>query len=282
MSANTAFLNLYKPGGGSSGLIVPDEVVDIDRINSNMDLIDSFASSWGLASRQTRDFTGPAASLASIVAAAGGARLGDTYQETDGNKRLWKYDGSNWVTNEGGLYLIRPTGVTGTGLSIAADGTVVGASLVAGACQIQGIFSAAFRNYRVLLDMSGKASIPGSMTLQGILASGSVVSSTNHFLQEISSLNGSTPPSAYQTPSSANFGPVMDCSGGVVSTDAVIFSPFDATRGTYISANMIGRGGALWQGTKTGSLDDNVSLSGLQINFGQNVTSARIKVYGMT
>lgn len=40
MPAFTPNLNLYKPGGGSSGLIVPDEVVDIDRINANMDILD--------------------------------------------------------------------------------------------------------------------------------------------------------------------------------------------------------------------------------------------------
>jgi len=44
MGANTPFLNLYKPGGGSLGTITPDEVMDIDRVNGNSDLIDAFAS----------------------------------------------------------------------------------------------------------------------------------------------------------------------------------------------------------------------------------------------
>ena len=43
MPASTPFLGLYKPGGGSSGLITPDEVVDIDRLNTNADLIDASA-----------------------------------------------------------------------------------------------------------------------------------------------------------------------------------------------------------------------------------------------
>jgi len=41
VSALTTKLSLYKPGGGSTGLIFPDEVVDIDKINSNMDKIDA-------------------------------------------------------------------------------------------------------------------------------------------------------------------------------------------------------------------------------------------------
>jgi hypothetical protein len=41
MSALTTKLQLYKAGGGLSGLITPDEIADIDRINSNFDLIDA-------------------------------------------------------------------------------------------------------------------------------------------------------------------------------------------------------------------------------------------------
>lgn len=41
MGATTPKLALYKPGGGSTGLITPDESADIDKINGNMDLIDA-------------------------------------------------------------------------------------------------------------------------------------------------------------------------------------------------------------------------------------------------
>lgn len=41
MSALTARFDLYKPGGGSTGTIVPDEVADIDKINQDLDRIDS-------------------------------------------------------------------------------------------------------------------------------------------------------------------------------------------------------------------------------------------------
>lgn len=52
MPASTPFLGLYKPGGGSSGLITPDEVVDIDRLNGNSDAIDQFALSTDTALKE--------------------------------------------------------------------------------------------------------------------------------------------------------------------------------------------------------------------------------------
>lgn len=41
MGAYTPRAGLYKPGGGSTGLILPDETVDIDKINANFDKIDA-------------------------------------------------------------------------------------------------------------------------------------------------------------------------------------------------------------------------------------------------
>jgi|TARA_R100000482_G_scaffold124710_2_gene78555 hypothetical protein len=46
MAETTSFLGLYKPGGGSTGTNTPDETVDIDKINNNMDLIDDWAQSF--------------------------------------------------------------------------------------------------------------------------------------------------------------------------------------------------------------------------------------------
>lgn len=40
MGSYTTRAGLYKPGGGSTGQITPDEVADIDKINGNSDIID--------------------------------------------------------------------------------------------------------------------------------------------------------------------------------------------------------------------------------------------------
>lgn len=125
MGATTPKLNLYKPGGGSSGIIVPDERVDIDRINDNMDKIDAHAGEMidFKATQVTRNqqFTGPAADMAGTT----GMKLGDTYQETDANKRRWRYDGTVWVSDANGSFIVYPTTVSGTGATISANGEVV-------------------------------------------------------------------------------------------------------------------------------------------------------------
>ena len=50
MPASTTRLALYKPGGGSTGTITPDEVADIDKLNANFDKIDAAAGASGYTS----------------------------------------------------------------------------------------------------------------------------------------------------------------------------------------------------------------------------------------
>lgn len=145
MAGNTgAPLNLYLPGGGSTGTWTPDEVADIDPINQNFEDINDNAQvvdDFRIAQlSRNQQFTGLAANIGLVV----GHKRGDTYQETDGNFVLWRYDGANWVTNEGGMFLIRPSAaVNGT---ILANGHVQ-PSGAADNLRIDGIFSSRFRRY---------------------------------------------------------------------------------------------------------------------------------------
>lgn len=50
MGASTPRAGLYKPGGGSTGLILPDEPVDIDKLNSNSDKIDTLLGARSIPS----------------------------------------------------------------------------------------------------------------------------------------------------------------------------------------------------------------------------------------
>lgn len=90
MAEITPYLKLYKPGGGSSGHITPDERVDVDRLNTNSDLIDAEAKDQAdkTAALESRNqqFYGPAADRASLT----GVKPGDTYQESDSNKMQWE------------------------------------------------------------------------------------------------------------------------------------------------------------------------------------------------
>lgn len=110
MPEYTPNLNLYKPGGGSSGLIQPDEVADIDRLNGNFDLIDAFAGGWGDPAATVRSYRGPASQRSTIVP---NPHLGDTYQETDGEFDFHRYDGASWRNRTPGK-LLGLTSTTGT------------------------------------------------------------------------------------------------------------------------------------------------------------------------
>lgn len=148
MPAFTPFLNLYKPGGGSTGLITPDEVADIDRLNANSDLLDAWATRVGEPTSNRRtDYYGTAAGMGGALVPP--PKDGDTYQESDGNKILWKRMGGVWVTNEGSAFIIRPTSLTGSSgtVAMASDGTInVGA---AAAICLNGIFSSRFRDVEI-------------------------------------------------------------------------------------------------------------------------------------
>lgn len=150
MSATTPFLNLYKPGGGSTGLITPDEVADIDRLNTNFDSIDTWAQTTDtfrlaqLANNQ--QYRGLTANIGSVAS----PRKGDTYQETDALLRKFEYDGANWVTQEAGMYLIKPS--TFAGCTIAADGSIIPTATPT-EITLDNVFTTRFRSYKIIFQI---------------------------------------------------------------------------------------------------------------------------------
>lgn len=113
MPAFTSNLNLYKPGGGSTGTIVPDEVVDIDRINQNSDLIDAAV---GALQAKLVD----AGKIASFPwdspqgAAANTALTVTSYKPVQGAGDL--------VTQAGGIFTFTKAGLYAVLLNGASDG----------------------------------------------------------------------------------------------------------------------------------------------------------------
>lgn len=103
MADSTPNLNLYLPGGGSSGTITPDETADIDPLVENFRKIDTAV---GDPDNQNRQWTGPASSIGTIPVSP---KDGDTYQETDGSKILFERIGGLWVPVGTYASLYRPT-----------------------------------------------------------------------------------------------------------------------------------------------------------------------------
>jgi hypothetical protein len=160
MSALTTRLGLYKPGGGLTGLITPDEVADIDKINSNMDKLDAAIGYFVCTSttRPSSPFPGQPifetdtknvlywnagsgqwfAAGSSPRAASDALRdalypapvSGDAVIRTDHNGLLQIYTGTRWVYSNGRII---PTidASTGTTATVDAGGVVTATALTA-------------------------------------------------------------------------------------------------------------------------------------------------------
>lgn len=82
MPAFTTRLGLYKPGGGSTGLITPDEIIDIDKLNSNSDKIDASIG----------------AQIVTSTTRPGSPYDGQIARESDTNNLIvWNAAGNNWA-----------------------------------------------------------------------------------------------------------------------------------------------------------------------------------------
>lgn len=78
-------------------------------------------------------------------------REGLRWYSTDTNKN-WFYDGSNWITNDGAMYLIQPSSVGGTGVTLVGGKAIITAGT--GTANINGVFSSRFRNYKVVYEFT--------------------------------------------------------------------------------------------------------------------------------
>lgn len=148
MAGHTTRLNLYKPGGGLSGLILPDEVADIDKINGNMDLIDAAMGS----------------AVVTSVTRPGGPYTGQIIRETDtGRTMIWT--GAAWLQvtpPEQGSSLVKPTSsVNGT---ISALGTVTFTAVAL--ISVNGCFVAGFDWYEIYYDFTTSAAALANMVLR--------------------------------------------------------------------------------------------------------------------
>lgn len=169
MPAYTSNRNLYLPGGGSLSIGGDDEALDIDKINQNMEALDTWsgtvdaallANSAFVAAQTSRNqqYRGTAADRPTQT----GLR-GDTYRDTDSPFLSWVHDGSSWVLDSPAAQTIRPTTVSGTGSSIAADSTVAFGSGTA--VRINGAFLSRFRVFDIYIEIT-TASASGDITFQ--------------------------------------------------------------------------------------------------------------------
>jgi hypothetical protein len=187
MSASTTRLGLTKPGGGSTGLITPADIVDIDVLNANFDKIDA-SMGYTIATsgaRPSTPFNGQPIfetdtknemywSTAAgrwipvgVPNAASSALRDALYPAPAGGERVYRTDlgyvqrysslAAAWrADSASGTAFFRPTTVGGTGAAINADG-VVTLTNATGDINLNGAFPADFRHHRVIADLVATA-----------------------------------------------------------------------------------------------------------------------------
>jgi len=185
MSANTSRVGLYKPGGGSIGLILPDEIADIDKINGNMDLIDAALGILVVTSttRPAIPFNGQAVYESDtrntmvyssavtrwlpvgIPNAASAALRDAIYPSPVAGNQVFRtdlgvgglsqvYTGTGWKLNATGRVPIIPASVS-AGSTINADGSV--SFPAQGSVSLNTIFTGDFANYEVEISVTASS-----------------------------------------------------------------------------------------------------------------------------
>lgn len=214
MAGFTTRLGLKKPGGGSTGAITPDEIVDIDDINGNFDLLDGAIGAQLVTSttRPSSPYDGQliretdtknlmhwnasasrwvpigipnAGSDTERAALFPTAVSGNRVYRTDKGYEQ-EYTGSVWV-GAGGLVRIKPSSVQSA--TVQSDNTADFSAVTA--FTLNGVFSSDFDNYRILFKATATAF--NAQVFLRLTAGGTADASANYNYAGSSSLGTAAP-----------------------------------------------------------------------------------------
>lgn len=265
MPAFTPNLNLYKPGGGSTGLILPDEVVDIDRINANSDIIDA-----AVAALQDRDkkFSLNVAGATERDTWYPSPVVGDrVYQRDIGLEMVY---GANGWQAAVGLVPLRPTSVSGSGVTISPAGQVVCTSTPTGYWNINGVFDPnKFRRYRMVYNFDKPSDSPWT-EFQYRTASENLTD-PGYFTSQINLVGISTTITAHQTTAVTSTANYFDGTGRKVF-GVVDFSFAEDNTAFMAVGNVVSRKNNLEMKFVTSGYEGSSNapnIRGISVNFGQ-------------
>lgn len=178
-----------------------------------------------------------------------------------------------------GAYKITPTSVTGSGVTIDGDGSVVLSSLPGGTTfQINGVFSARFRAYRILFRYD--ATDNGSWYLRYLSAGAENTSSVYRYsLTTQSSSDGGAP---FTSVGMVNQFPVAAAVSSRGLVDITLDGPF-LSELTIASLRHAANNdaGAAWEVTGNLTYGANVAFDGFSLISGGVAFSGILKVYGI-
>lgn len=273
MPAYTTVLGLYKPGGGSTGLITPDEPVDIDKLNGNFDLIDGAVGvgRWASGSRPTTPFKNQTGYNSTL----------DTIEQ---------WNGTAWVTvlpnylqppKFAGYHKITPTAVSGG--TIDTNGDAVGTATAG--MRLDGVINFnQYKRYRLVVSATGN-----SVATTGIYVSGSfagVPETGTTFWAYTRTVNnaGTSSSSAVTSQNAGQLAPPGISVNTLYAADAIL-GKFDGTNRAYLDViSGVSAGGS--SQSQTAHIDyftskDLLTMDGLQINPGTGTANLRVAVYAL-
>jgi len=261
VSALTTKLSLYLPGGGSSGLILPDESLDVDRINDNMKLIDAaigtgvFTSGtrpstpfpgqtiyesdtrnymyWSIASSRWVPIGTPnAASDALRDALFPVPQLGNRVFRTDKGYEQ-RYTGTSWVGVGSDAVFMTPASVTGTTPAVG-NATIQPSGRVSFSGMsklfLNGIFNAEFESYEIEWEIDSMAG--DALILCGFGTGGTQDTAANYNYLTVSGGGGTL--TQTQSAAQSTFS-VGRCAAGGGTGKFLVNGPFLARRTRYMA-----------------------------------------------
>lgn len=219
-------------------------------------------------------FTGPDSDRINLTPPE--LRDGISWYSTN-TKRRWAREGGQWVSADGGLYLVQPASIVG-GTFVDTRVSFSGATSVS----LNGVFSSRFRNYKILANFTHStlgAGVSARMRAGGVDLSGaSDYGNARVYLSGISAVSGSYTSTSAWNPAGA--------AGNTFQLSADIFSPgvsgvVTRATGTCSTTGSSGVGGGSSPTNWSGFLGANTNaFDGITFSMGAGAMTGEIQVYG--
>lgn len=252
--ATTSPDNIWTPDSGDDYALTVDLAATADTVQDALNKI-------------------PARSGLSVDMPAAGNE-GNTYYATDTN-RSWFDNGSTWLSNDPGMHLIRPSGVTsssGGTITLASNGQINFSSIPAGSYfGFTGGFSSRFSSYLIHYSMTGSVTaVSYRLSAGGSNISSADYSSTYYYINNVPSVT----PGIGNDQTSGVLSPVA---GSHLAGQISVFDPASSSLNTRIIAQS---SAGLNNASSSSILTLNTVVDGLKFNTA-GTASGWIKLYGL-
>lgn len=183
---------------------------------------------------------------------------------------------ARFETMEPGLVLVHPTSVSGAGVSLAADGTIVFDNVSNALVDIFGVFSSRFRNYRMISRFTNKGNV--GIELQWLNGT-APLDGTGYFTNTQAYVNSSRQDS-YSGAGQWMINVMSLYSGSKGGAAVDIYSPADDGY-TSLMSNAFATGGVMSNAVTLSTYEGNQAVSGLRIRFPSGAAATgNLKFYG--